>query len=272
LSQRIEIDGVTFAYEESGGNGPAVMFLHGLGGSANGWLAQLAACHDRGWRGIAPDQLGAGRSDAPPGRYSVERWARDAERLLDALGVERAALVGHSVGCMIAAGAAQRLGARAWALALCGGMARWPQAYAQTFAERVRLAREGRMDLNAEAVATSGLSERCRRSDPRLEGLLREAVASNPGERYARWAEATAQGRIEGLEALGCPLLAICGSEDPVTPPDAARELAAAAPQGAVELIEGAAHWCMIEAPEELTSALFRFLERHAPTPGSGLG
>jgi len=176
LAQRIEIDGVTFAYEDTGGEGPNVLILHGLGGSANGWLAQLEACRERGWRGIAPDQRGAGRSDRLPGPYSVDLWAQDAVRLLDALGIEHAALVGHSVGSMIAARAAQRLGQRTWALALCAGTMRWPDSAGAVFAERARLARAGRTDEIAEAVAASGLSEACRNRDPRLLGLMR-AVA-----------------------------------------------------------------------------------------------
>jgi 3-oxoadipate enol-lactonase len=263
VAQRIEIGGVRFAYEDTAGEGPAVLFLHGLGGSANGWLDQLEACRRRGWRGVAPDQRGAGRSDSPPGPYSVELWAADAEQLLDALDIERAALVGHSVGCMIAARAALRLGERAWALALCGGAIEWPQGAGEVFAERARLARAGRTDEVAEAVAAAGLSERCREHDPRLLGLMREAIASNDGESYARWAEATARGRMEDLDRIACPLFAFCGSDDPVTPPAAAREIAAAA-GGEVGTVSGAAHWCMIEDPGTTTSTLFAFLEQQA--------
>jgi 3-oxoadipate enol-lactonase len=264
MAKRIEIEGVTFAYEDTGGDGPSVLFLHGLGGSANGWLAQLEACRERGWRGIAPDQRGAGRSDSPTGPYSVRLWAEDTERLLDALGVERAALVGHSVGCMTAVHAAGRLGERIWALALCGGTPSWPEGAAAGFAERARLARAGRTDEIAEAVTATGLSEACRSRDPRLAGLMREAIASNDGESYARWAEAAAEGRMEGLDSLACPVLAFCGSEDPVTPPAAAEAIAAAATRGDTALVEGAAHWCMLEAPEATTTALFAFLERYA--------
>jgi 3-oxoadipate enol-lactonase len=267
LALRIEIDGMTLAYEDTGGGGPCVLFLHGLGGSANGWLAQLEACRERGWRGIAPDQRGAGRSDSPPGPYSVQLWAADAERLLDALGVEHAALVGHSVGCMTAAHAARRLGDRAWALALCGGALQWPDGAREVFAERARLARAGRTDEIAEAVTATGLSDACRSRDPRLVGLMREAIASNDGESYACWAEATAEGRIEGIEELGCPVLAFCGSQDPVTPPEASAKIAAAAAEGRTGLIEGAAHWCMIEDPEAVAATLFAFFE--APAPAS---
>ncbi|MEK6277532.1 MAG: alpha/beta hydrolase [Actinomycetota bacterium] len=264
MAQRIEAAGIAFAYEDTGGAGPAVLFLHGLGGSANGWLAQLEACRERGWRGVAYDQRGAGRSEVPAGPYSVELWAKDAERLLDALAIRSAALVGHSVGCMTAERAASPLGDRVWALALCGGAARWPDQARPVFEERAGLARSGRMDEIAEAVAAAGLSERCRREDPRLLGLMREAIASNDGEAYALWAEATAEGKMEGLDALRCPLLAFCGSEDPVTPPQASLQIAAAAPDGRAATVAGAAHWCMLEDPEGTNNALFAFLDEYA--------
>jgi 3-oxoadipate enol-lactonase len=264
MAQRIEIEGVTFVYEDSDGDGPTVLFVHGLGGSANGWLAQLEACRLRGWRGVAFDQRGAGRTDKPPGPYSVELWAEDAGRLLDGLGIERTALVGHSVGCMTAELAALSLGDRVWALATCGGAPHWPEQALPVFEERARLARAGRMDEIAEAVAATGLSERCRREDPRLLGLMREAIASNDGEAYARWAEATARGRMKGLGRLGCPLLAVCGSEDAVTPVQASQAIAAEAADGRAGTIEGAAHWCMLEDPQGTNSALFDFLEEHA--------
>jgi pimeloyl-ACP methyl ester carboxylesterase len=272
MARRIDVAGVTLALQDSGDGDPAVLFLHGLGGSANGWLAMLETCRERSWRGIAPDQRGAGRSESPPGPYSVGLWASDAVALLDALEVERAALVGHSVGCMISVAAAALLGERCWALALCGGSIAWPDGAEATFAERARLAREGRTDVVAEAVAATGLSQRCQQTDPRLVGLMREAIASNDGESYALWAEATAHGRMEALGQLDCPLLAFCGSEDPVTPPAAAEAIAAAAARGESARVEGAAHWCQIEDPDGTESTLFAFLERHRPGTGQAFG
>jgi pimeloyl-ACP methyl ester carboxylesterase len=265
VAERIEIDGLTFAYEDTGGSGPTALFLHGLGGSANAWLAQLEACRQRGWRGIAYDQRGAGRSDKPEGPYSVKLWAEDTERLLDALEIERAALVGHSVGCMVAEHAALRVGERAWALAVCGGALQWRPEAGPVFEERVKLALAGRMDAIAETVATTGLSERCRREDPRLLGLMREIIASNDPLAYALWSQATAIAHMTDLQDLPCPLLAFCGSEDPVAPPAVSEQIAAAAPRGRAAVVEGAAHWCLIEDPEGTTRTLFAFLDEHAP-------
>ena len=169
MGERIELEDLQLAYEDRGPASPGgstVVFVHGLGGSAYSWWGQLAACEERGHRAVAYDQRGAGRSSKPPGPYSIELWARDLERLLDGLEVERAMLVGHSVGCMIAEHAAVRLGERVRGLALIGGALRWRPEAGPVFEERVRLARAGRMDEIARAVAETGLSERCRRREP----------------------------------------------------------------------------------------------------------
>jgi 3-oxoadipate enol-lactonase len=242
-----------------------VVFVHGLGGSAYGWWGQLAACPERGYRGVAYDQRGAGLSSKPGGPYSVELWAGDVERVLDGLGIERAGLVGHSVGCMVAERAALALGDRTWALALCGAAAAWPADWAPGFQERADLARAGRMDENAAAVAGRGLSERSKAADPARHGLLLALVSSNDPEAYAVSALATGAGSMRDVERLECPVLAFAGSEDPVTPPAFAEAIAEAAPRGESAEIPGAAHWCMLERSDAVNEALFDFLDRHRP-------
>src|SRR5215207_4485017 len=137
MAQRVDLDDVTLAYEKRAGDreGPAFVFVHGLGGSIHSWWAQLAACEARGIRAVAYDQRGAGLSAKPPGPYSDDVWARDLERLLDALELERPLLVGHSVGCMVAERASARLGDRVAGLVMIGGALRWRDEAAPVFAE-----------------------------------------------------------------------------------------------------------------------------------------
>jgi 3-oxoadipate enol-lactonase len=265
MAKRLEIGELTLVYEDTGGDGPAVLFVHGLGGSAYGWWAQLAACRERGYRAIAHDQRGAGRSSKPPGPYSVESWAADAVGILDALGIEGAALVGHSVGCMVAEHAAVALGERAWALALCGGALEWPEPARPVFEQRAEMARAGRMDEIAEAVAATGLSERCRAERPELHGLMLELIASNDPDAYAEWALATAAGSMRELDRLACPVLAFAGAADPVTPTSFAEAIAAAAPDGRATTVAEAAHWCMLERPVNVSELLLDFLATAAP-------
>ena len=97
-----------------------MVFVHGLGGSIETWRAQIAAVRAAGFRAIAYDQRGAGLSAKPEGPYSAEQWTGDLLGLVEALGLDRVALVGNSVGCMVAANAAAALGERCWAVATIG--------------------------------------------------------------------------------------------------------------------------------------------------------
>jgi 2-succinyl-6-hydroxy-2,4-cyclohexadiene-1-carboxylate synthase len=101
------------------GDGPPVVLLHGFTGSSETWTplrAQLDATH----RVIALDLPGHGRSSAPeaPARYALDRFADDLARVLDALGVERTALLGYSMGGRAALRAARRHPERIAALVL----------------------------------------------------------------------------------------------------------------------------------------------------------
>lgn len=257
----IEVDGAELAFSRTGGAGPAVVFVHGLGGTRESWAEQLAGAARAGFDAIALEMRGAGPGPPPPGPYSVEQWAADVVAVIDALGIERAGLVGHSVGCMTVEHAALELGGRCTALAMLGGTLAWPAAAGDAFAERARLARDGRLAEVAEAVAAAGLSERARERRPDLTERLIEIVTSNPPEGYAEAALAAGRGSMREPEAVECPALAFAGSEDPVTPVSAAEEVADAMPRGRSAAVRGGAHWCQLEAPEAVNEVLLPFLQ-----------
>jgi 3-oxoadipate enol-lactonase len=268
VAERIGIGEIELAYEDSGGDGLAVVLIHGLGGSLYGWRAQSLALAAAGYRAVAYDQRGAGLSAKPPGPYSVELWAEDLERLLEQLRIERAALVGHSMGCMVAVEAAGRLGERCLAVALCGGRTSWPAPTVETFEQRAEFARAGRLDEVAEAVATNGLSERCRAERPELWGLMVASLTANDPEGYAESALGARDGVMPSLGSLSCPVFAFAGTEDLPTPPAESEAIAAIAQRGETAVIDGAAHWCMLERPREVSDLLTGFLARAAPPSG----
>ena len=84
------------------GTGPVVVLLHGLGGSSVNWAFNLAALSAK-FRVIAPDQIGFGRSDKPLISYRVQTYVDFLDKFLEGLNVERASLVGNSMGGWIAA-------------------------------------------------------------------------------------------------------------------------------------------------------------------------
>jgi 2-hydroxy-6-oxonona-2,4-dienedioate hydrolase len=84
------------------GSGPVVVLLHGLGGNSSNWAFNVAALSQK-YRVIAPDQIGFGRSDKPLINYRVGTYADFLDKFLEGLNVERASLVGNSLGGWIAA-------------------------------------------------------------------------------------------------------------------------------------------------------------------------
>lgn len=100
--QRIAVDGVELAVDVAGA-GPAVVLLHGFPDSAALWRHVVPTLVAAGYRTIALDQRGFGRSDAPVGRarYRMRRLADDVLAVMDALGVDRAHVVGHDWGAIL---------------------------------------------------------------------------------------------------------------------------------------------------------------------------
>jgi 3-oxoadipate enol-lactonase len=263
MAERIDIGEAELAIVRQG-EGPAVVFVHGLGGSKEAWGDVAEAVAGAGYEAIAIDMRGAGESAVPPGPYSVEGWAQDLTALLDALRIDRAALVGHSVGCMVVEHAAVALEDRCFALATLGGAIRWAGGFEQVLTERAELARTGRLREVADAVTAAGFTDRARAERPELIEAFAERFASQDAEGYAESALATARGAMITPEAVRCPALAFAGSEDAVTPPDASKEIAAAMPHGEFSTVPDGAHWCLVELPEVVGERLLGLLRTAA--------
>src|SRR5436305_15077640 len=109
-------------HHEVEGEGPPIVFVHGLGATSNAWHAQrttLSKCY----RVIVYDRSGSGRSQRAREGYSINAWTDELAGLLDYLAVPSAVVVGHSLGSMIAQRFAAKYAARTKALVLAGGEA-----------------------------------------------------------------------------------------------------------------------------------------------------
>jgi pimeloyl-ACP methyl ester carboxylesterase len=100
---RIEANGLTFEVSEEGAGTPVVL-LHGFPDTSALWRHQVAALTGAGFRTIAPDMRGRGRSDRPPevADYALTKIVGDVTGIMDALGVQRAHVVGHDWGAVVA--------------------------------------------------------------------------------------------------------------------------------------------------------------------------
>jgi pimeloyl-ACP methyl ester carboxylesterase len=123
-SRFVEIEGVRVHYQEAGDVGaPAVVLIHGFCASNFVWNDALVPLAEAGFRVVAPDLVGFGFSGKPGGgEYTIEAQARILVGLLDALGIERAALVGSSYGGAVTAVCALDYPERVGRLVLVGAV------------------------------------------------------------------------------------------------------------------------------------------------------
>jgi 3-oxoadipate enol-lactonase len=251
----MQVNGRELAVEVEG-EGPAVLLVHGLGGTSNFYQCQAGALAER-HTVIRVDSAGAGRSPVADG-ISVESHADDLAAVLDELGVAFAAVVGHSFGTLVARSLAARRPGRVSALALLGAVREPAEAGRQAQRDRAAVLRDRGTVAVAPGVVANALSETTRRDRPEVAAFVRELVMRQDPEGYARNCEALAAATDPGPIDPALPLLLITGDDDTVGPPAASRELAH---HGAtVEILPGVGHWTALEAARSVTDLLLKFL------------
>ena len=246
----VEIDGPEDA--------PVVLLVHGLGGTSNFYQVQTDALADR-LRVVRVDSAGAGRSPVTDD-ISIAGHADDLAAVLEALEVNTAAVVGHSMGTLVVRELAARHPDKVSALVLLGAVREPAEAGRQAQRDRAAVLREKGTAAVAPGVVANALSDATRQDRPEVAAFVRELVMRQDPEGYARNCEALAAATDPGPVAPGLPLLLITGADDKVGPPEAGQELAQAHGQATVEILPGVGHWTALEAAGPVTDLLQKFL------------
>jgi 3-oxoadipate enol-lactonase len=248
---------VALHYREDGDPaGAPVLFANSLGTDLRLWDAVLPLL-PQGLRLIRYDKRGHGLSSCPPAPYGMGALVTDAERLLDHLGARDAAVVGLSIGGMIAQGLAVKRPDLVRALVLSNTAARIGTA--AMWEERIAAVRAGGIEALADAVMERWFSKPFRRTEELT--LWRNMLTRQPAEGYIGCAAAIAGTDFYATTAtLRLPTLAIAGSEDGSTPPDLVRETADLVRGSRFHLIRGAGHLPCVEKPAEYAQTLAAFL------------
>jgi 3-oxoadipate enol-lactonase len=241
----------------------AVVLIHGFPFSRSIWDAQTDVLAEK-FCVLCPDLRGAGASSSPDGPYLMEVLAADVAALLDALGIERAAMAGHSMGGYVAL------------------------AFARMFSERVThlalVPSRLRDDTSQESKARQQLAERVEREEsiePVVEAYLPklfapQTLAKRPelverGYALARGnSPAGAAGALRGMALrsssediagdLDLPMLMVAGARDQVVSMEEARAIARRFPKGRLAVCGESGHLPMLEEPELVTAALAEWL------------
>jgi len=245
---------------EVAGTGAPVIMVHGLGGTANVWQPQVQALADR-YRIVRLDLEGSGRSPFH-GPLSVERWVANVESAMARADVQRAAIVAHSLGTLIAQHFAARYPERVDRMALLGVNRAPEDARRQTVRDRAAKVRSGGMLAIADGVINAALSQQTRQQKPEVAAAVREFLLRQDPEGYARSCESVAESVGADLSRITCPVLLIAGSDDTVSPPAASQNIARELRDARVEVLDGCGHWMTLERPMAVNEHLAAFLSR----------
>jgi pimeloyl-ACP methyl ester carboxylesterase len=277
----LTINGATVAYSDTGAPGgrpdaPTVVFGHGL--LFSGWMfgAQIEALRES-YRCVAIDWRGQGDSPPAAGGYDMDTLADDAIAVIEHLGVGPVHYAGLSMGGFIG----QRLAARRTDLVRS-------LVLLDTSAEPEVPSAARQDKLLALIFRAFGLAPVRRpalglmfgpafRADPRSESVIEEwtqrvARCDRAATRQAVLGVANRKGIAGEIGKITAPTLVIVGEHDQPTPPDRAREIAAAIPGARLEIVADSGHSSTLEQPEIVTALIRTFItgiDAGAVAPGN---
>jgi pimeloyl-ACP methyl ester carboxylesterase len=264
---RATVNGIELHYTEAGAGDPLLLIM-GFGGDHLAWAFQVPAFSAR-YRVISFDNRGAGQSSVPDQPYTTRLMADDAIGLLDALGIERAHVLGVSMGGMIAQEVALQHPGRVRSLQLHCTYAR-PDAYIRALVDVWRAIRaKSTAEEWLRTVALWLFSPVTFSRRPEFVEALIQTGLANPHPfsltGFLRQGEAVRDhDALDRLPALACPTLVSVADHDILVPPRFSREMAAALPKAELRVVEDAAHAYFWERADVFNDMCLDFLARHA--------
>jgi 3-oxoadipate enol-lactonase len=258
-------DGTRLHYEQWGRrDAEPLLLVQGLGADSRGWLRQRRALSAR-YRCIAFDNRGAGRSDHPVGPYDLEVMAADGVAVLDAAGIERAHVLGASMGGAIAQIIGVRSPERTRSLLLACTACRHHGWRRELLAEWAEVAAQQGMAAFAQQAVRWLIGPRSLRRFWPAVGLIGPLAMTGSPDSFIAQVHAILSMddslRVE-LGGIAVPTLVLVGSQDILTPMGDSEELAELVPGAQLAVIRGAAHGFMLEQGAAFNRTLLDFLAR----------
>lgn len=249
---------IRFHYE-SQGDGPALLFLHGIGSSTADWAEQIRE-FSKNYRALALDLRGHGESDKPPGPYSMALFAADAAAVLRALDIRTAHVVGLSLGGCVAFQMAVDFPELVQSLVVVNSA---PEIVRRSFRT---LLESWRRTAIVRWRGLRPLGERVsRRLLPKpehaaLRAAFVERFAQNDPQAYLESLKAVVGWSVANrLQSLACPVLVVSADHD-YTPVSAKERYVRRLPDARLVVIADARHATPVERPREFDAALAEFL------------
>jgi pimeloyl-ACP methyl ester carboxylesterase len=264
----VDAGGIATHYHDVG-TGDPVLLLHGSGPGVSAhanWRLNMAALAEQGHRVLAPDLVGFGYTERPEDvYYSLETWRDHVWAFLDALGIERASIVGNSLGGRIALAMAGQHPERVDRMVLMGA-----PGVGMTITEGLRALRAyqpseqnmRQLLLDCFAVDKSIIT------DELVRDRYRASVAPGAFEAYREmfFSDRHAGSQLgiaeEQVTSVGTPTLLVHGREDKVVPVQVAWNMVQLLPDADLAVFARCGHWTQIERAGDFNDLVGRFLGR----------
>lgn len=261
-AKEVSVFGQKIHYVEAG-SGPVVVLLHGLGGNSLNWAFNMPALAQK-YRVVVPDQIGFGRSDKPFINYRVGTYVDFLDKFLDELKIEKATLVGNSMGGWISALYALQRPARVERLVLVDAAGfRPPKEFDLAVLSGLNPStREAMRQLAVLVFANKQLFA----SDAAIDLMMTQRISAGDGYTIQSLVESIYRGEdmLDGkLSAIKQPTLIIWGREDGLTP--LAREgerFKREIPAAQLVVFDNCGHVPQVEKAADFNAAVLKFLAR----------
>ena len=249
----VQLDGFEMFYE-CHGTGPAVVFAHGAGGTHLSWWQQIPVFSEH-FQCVTFDHRGFGRSRDVGDKPGQRAFVQDLLNLLDHLDIQKAALVGQSMGGWTALGFASSFPERVTALVMCDS----PGGYTNSEVDRLMAARSE----DREAFAKS-FSEQ----EPEL-AFLYEGIRRSTGDRtsddWSNLRRGLFSAPVDASRVIEneIPTLFVVGEEDSIFPPELIEAVHRDIPGSELAIIPDAGHSVYFERPKVFNRLVKEFLKRY---------
>jgi 3-oxoadipate enol-lactonase len=256
-------DNRTIYYDLAGPQAaPVVCFTHSLNADGGMWVEQMVPLLAAGYRVLRLDMRGHGGSAPVEGDYTMDALASDVKGALDVLGIERVHYIGLSIGGMIGQGFALAYPARLLSLTLCDTLPGTPKEAAGTWDERKAAVRKaGTLSILADGTMERWFTAEFRGLNPIRWREIRDTISNTAPAGFLGCASAIQTFDYEArLPTIKAPTLVICGDQDPGTPPERNKLIAARIPGGRYEGIANARHLPNVERPEQFNRVMMSWL------------
>src|SRR3954471_18193967 len=259
--------GVRLNVKETG-TGDPVLLIMGTSGSLGLWVGAEAPLAER-YRVVSFDNRGIGASDRGEGALTMAGLAADAAALLDALGIERAHVIGWSLGSAVAQELALQAPEKVGALVLYATWGRMDN-FQRAVLTALRVPWDIR-DMDAAFTALGMAFSPEALNAPEFEQMMEQMAPLFPqtesqiATTIEQWDADEAHDTLDRLDGIGAPTLVIAGEQDLLTPPWQCKAVADGIPGAEYELFTGpgSSHGLMMERAEEFNARVAEFLGKH---------